>query len=322
MTVVLAIRCSEGVVLASDGQVTADTAGQPTKSPARKLFDVGGRLAWGAAGSAGLQQTLQAELAGLNGQATDAEQLRQRLASIVIPIQQQGLARYVPHPGTEPPDLAVIFCWCDGDEPRILEIPRTGSDHQFHERYFDRVYSYLRIAYDDEHAAEDSTQQVFLKVMEALPRYERRTQPFRAWLFTIVRNHAIRQLEKRARLELVDPIELNESHQGIEDVGPRGITALNWVTDRELVMLVERLPVSQRQVLLLRFMMDLTTSDIAAVLDRSTDDIRALQSRALRFLEHRLTALGRAPQSRERTPMRRRRAAAPVLDARRYHVAP
>jgi 20S proteasome alpha/beta subunit len=42
VTVVLAIRCSEGVVLASDGQVTADTAGQPTKSPARKLFDVGG----------------------------------------------------------------------------------------------------------------------------------------------------------------------------------------------------------------------------------------------------------------------------------------
>ncbi len=135
MTVVLAVRCSEGVVLASDGQVTADTAGQPTKAPARKLFDVGCRLAWGAAGSAGLQQTLQAELAALNGQGADAEQLRQRLASIVIPIQQQALARYVPHPGTEPPDLAVIFCWCDGDGPRILEIPRTGSDHQFHERH-------------------------------------------------------------------------------------------------------------------------------------------------------------------------------------------
>jgi 20S proteasome alpha/beta subunit len=135
VTVVLAVRCSEGVVLASDGQVTADAAGQPTKAPARKLFDVGGRLAWGAAGSAGLQQTLRAELAGLNGQASGAEQLRQRLASIVIPIQQQGLARYVPHPGTEPPDLAVIFCWCDGDGPCILEIPRTGSDHQFHDRF-------------------------------------------------------------------------------------------------------------------------------------------------------------------------------------------
>jgi 20S proteasome alpha/beta subunit len=135
MTLVLAIRCSEGIVLASDGQVTADTAGQPTKAASRKLFDVGGRLAWGAAGSAGLQQTLEAELAGLNGHMRDAESLRQRLAAIVIPIQQQALARYVPHPGSDPPDLSCIFCWCDGDAWRILEIPRTGSDHQFHERY-------------------------------------------------------------------------------------------------------------------------------------------------------------------------------------------
>jgi 20S proteasome alpha/beta subunit len=135
MTVVLAIRCREGVVLASDGQMTADTAGQPTKASARKLFDVAGRLAWGAAGSAGLQQTLRAELSTLNGGVHGAEELRQRLASIVIPIQQRGLARYVPHPGTDPPDLSVIFCWCDSGGPRILEIPRTGSDHQFHDRY-------------------------------------------------------------------------------------------------------------------------------------------------------------------------------------------
>jgi len=211
----------------------------------------------------------------------------------------------------------------DHDTARLVTRIQAGDKQCFGDlymRYFDRVYSYLRIALDDEHGAEDATQQVFLKVMEALPRYERRSQPFRAWLFTIVRNHAIRQLEKRARLDLVDPVELNTNHEGIEDVGPRGITALSWVTDRELVMLVERLPVAQRQVLLLRFMMDMTTSDIGAVLGRSTDDVRALQSRALRFLESRLTALGRTPRSGERIPMRRRRGAAPVLDARRYRV--
>jgi len=211
----------------------------------------------------------------------------------------------------------------DLDTARLVTRIQGGDSESFSEiymRYFDRVYSYLRIALDDDHAAEDSTQQVFLKVMEALPRYERRSQPFRAWLFTIVRNHAIRQLEKRARLELVDPVELSESHRHVPDHAPQGIEALTWMTDRDLLMLVERLPVAQRQVLLLRFMMDLTTSDIAAVLDRSTDDIRALQSRALRFLERRLTALGRVPKSRERTPMRRRPPEVPVLRARRFQV--
>ena len=42
---------------------------------------------------------------------------------------------FVPHAGADPPELACLFCWCDAGGPRILSIPRTGSDHQFHERH-------------------------------------------------------------------------------------------------------------------------------------------------------------------------------------------
>ncbi|HVE68882.1 MAG TPA: hypothetical protein VNB64_09910 [Solirubrobacteraceae bacterium] len=135
MTLVLAIRCREGLVLASDGQATSDAAGQPTRQPGRKLFDIGGRVAWGAAGSVGLQQTLRRELADLNGHGGDADGVRRRLVSAVVPIQQQALRDFVPHPAAEPPDLACIFCWCDRDGPRILSVPRTGGDHQVHSRY-------------------------------------------------------------------------------------------------------------------------------------------------------------------------------------------
>lgn len=210
----------------------------------------------------------------------------------------------------------------DLDTARLVTRHQGGDREVFAElymRYFDRVYSYLRLALDDEHAAEDATQQVFLKVMEALPRYERRTQPFRAWLFTIVRNHAIRYLEKRGRLEVTDPVELTERSESVEPEPPEALGTLGWITDREILMLIERLPVSQRQVLMLRYMMDLTTTDIAAVLGRSNEDVRALQSRALRFLQQRLTALGRSPRGRQPTiQMSRRRSAAPVLRARRF----
>jgi hypothetical protein len=81
--------------------------------------------------------------------------------------------------------------------------------------------------------------------------------------------------------------------------------------------------VAQRQVLMLRYMMDLTTTDIAAILGRSNEDVRALQSRALRFLQQRLTALGRAPHGRQPTiQMTRRRGGAPVLRARRFERHP
>ena len=134
MTLVLALRCRDGVVLASDGQATSDAAGQPTRSPVRKLFVAGGRLAWGAAGSVGLQQALEEALARREDVLAEADDPRPLVVDALVPIQQRALRDYVPHPGTQPPDLACVFCWCDHDgAPRIFSVPRTGSDHQLHD---------------------------------------------------------------------------------------------------------------------------------------------------------------------------------------------
>lgn len=137
MTLVLAIRCREGVVLASDGQATTDAAGQPTRQPVRKLFAIGDRIVWGAAGSLGLQQTVAAELDRCADELLTVDDPREALARVVIPIQQRGLEDFVALPGASPPELACIFCWCDGPagRPAILSIPRSGSDHQLHGRY-------------------------------------------------------------------------------------------------------------------------------------------------------------------------------------------
>lgn len=135
MTLVLAIRCREGVVLASDGQATTDAAGQPTRAPVRKLFDLHGRVAWGAAGSVGLQQTLREQLASLERLDLPAPALRRALTEVVIPIQQRAMHDFVSHPGAVPPDLSCIFCWHDEERPWMLSIPRTGADHQLHDGY-------------------------------------------------------------------------------------------------------------------------------------------------------------------------------------------
>jgi proteasome beta subunit len=135
MTLILALRCRDGIVLASDGQATSEAAGQPTRQPVRKLFDVGGRVAWGAAGCVGLQQTLAEALRERERRllAPPLRHLRERLADLVIPIQQRAVEDFVAYPDSHPPDLACIFCWFDGARPHILSVPRTGSDHQLHE---------------------------------------------------------------------------------------------------------------------------------------------------------------------------------------------
>jgi RNA polymerase sigma-70 factor (ECF subfamily) len=185
-------------------------------------------------------------------------------------------------------------------------------------RYFDRVYAYLHLVLRDPHEAEDATQQVFLQAMEALPGYEYRGQPFRAWLFLIARNHALKQLSRLGRVDVTDPFDLSRQleHDGFERGEP---PALEWISDRELLLFIERLPLAQRQVLALRFMLDLTHAQTAQLLGRTPNEVRKLQQRAMRFLRDRLAAVGRQPARRgERPGCRRAPKQVFVLRERRF----
>jgi hypothetical protein len=59
------------------------------------------------------------------------------------------------------------------------------------------------------------------------------------------------------------------------------------------------------------------TPEIAAVLDKSEQAVRHLESRALRFLQQRLLAVGRGPSRQSRAAMVMTARAFPVLRARR-----
>jgi hypothetical protein len=90
----------------------------------------------------------------------------------------------------------------DADTARLVIRFQAGDEEAFaglYVRYFNRVYVYLRTALNDPIEAEDAAQHVFMRVYEALPRYERRGQPFRGWLFRIVRNYTLDQLKKLGR---------------------------------------------------------------------------------------------------------------------------
>jgi RNA polymerase sigma-70 factor (ECF subfamily) len=219
----------------------------------------------------------------------------------------------------------------DEDTARLVVEFQAGDKEAFaplYERYFDRVYGYLRVLFNNRDEAEETAQQAWTQVFAALPKYERRRQPFRAWLFVVVRNTALRRLTEMGRIEPMDAAELDRYRE--EEAVPADdalLAALNWITDPDLTLFIERLPVVQRQILLMRFMLDMSHRQVAKVLNRSEDDVRALQYRALTFLRTRLKALEERLEAKQgitdggdRTPMQRVPDKQNVLRARRYSL--
>jgi RNA polymerase sigma-70 factor (ECF subfamily) len=186
---------------------------------------------------------------------------------------------------------------------RLVARVQAGDMTAFedlYDRYFPALYRYLRMALQTDHEAEDATQQVFVDALEAIPGYEQRSRPFRAWLFRIARNQAVDRLRERGRLALEEPGQLELLESGAD---PREMPSRR-LADQDMLRFIRRLPLAQQQVVVLRYMLDFTTAEIAEVLGRSPQSVRQLQSRALRRLErhagHRDSGAGRL----EARPMR------------------
>jgi RNA polymerase sigma-70 factor (ECF subfamily) len=205
---------------------------------------------------------------------------------------------------------------------RLVLRLQSGDESAFADLYlghFDQVCSYLRTALGDFHEAEDVTQRVFLRVLRALPRYEvRPAVPFRAWLFRIARNEALRQLRGQGIVEVEDPTTV-ERRRDSDPVEERSDT-WDWLSDAELSEQMELLPLAQRQALTLRHLVGFNVHEIGMVLDRTPEAVRMLEHRAMRSLRERLTQGGFRPNRsvNPRTPMLARVRIAPVLRGRRF----
>jgi RNA polymerase sigma-70 factor (ECF subfamily) len=209
----------------------------------------------------------------------------------------------------------------DVETARIVARAQAGDAQAMPElylRHFDGVYSYMRVGLRDDHEAEDATQEVFLKAVQALPRFELRASvPFRAWLFRIARNELITRVRKSKWVQCEEPDQITRRF----DAGGSGVTdMLERISNRDLMVLLERLPLPQRQVIALRYMLDLTTEEMGTVLDRSPEAVRQLEYRARRSLQERLAAIhGRGERRRQAMVMRTRPMT--VLRARRFALA-
>jgi len=164
------------------------------------------------------------------------------------------------------------------DERSLVQRAKQQDEVAFakiYESYFDKIYRYLVLKTGDRTEAEDLTQQVFLKVVQQIGSFNWRGAPFSAWLFRIAHNQMVdylRQQNKRHSLPLnenipsnEDPAHMAETRQGIEQV----------------LEATKKLTAAQQEVISLRFSADLSTREVARIMNRSEGAVKALQHSAI-----------------------------------------
>ena len=167
------------------------------------------------------------------------------------------------------------------DEKRLVDLAKSGDGEAFgqlYEAYFDRVYRFIFFRVTDDQIAEDLASQVFLKAWENLHRYHPRG-PFLAWLYAIARNTVIDNYRTRKPVVSLDEAApLAAQDDKLDD---RMQLQFEVQTLREAM---QQLTQEQQEVIMLKFMADYDTAQIAKEMGKTEGAIRALQMRALQAL--------------------------------------
>jgi RNA polymerase sigma-70 factor (ECF subfamily) len=122
---------------------------------------------------------------------------------------------------------------------------------------------------------EDLLGEVFLQVARDIKRFEGDTAGLRRWVFAIAHNRVLDARRRQARRPQMSDGDVPERPDG---------TPLPEAVDPRLLAALASLTPDQREVVLLRFVADLSLEDVAKVTKRNVGAVKALQHRGLENL--------------------------------------
>jgi RNA polymerase sigma-70 factor, ECF subfamily len=178
------------------------------------------------------------------------------------------------------------------DRDRSLVEAARRDPAQFdalYRKYVAHVYAFALYELADHHAAEDATERTFTRALAALPRFRELARPedgpqastFRVWLFRIARNVVANERRARRRRPVTSLDAALGAGLAIADSTDLEQSAVIRDETAAAVRALHTLPDDRRRALVLRFVDEMSTSEIAAVLERSEGAVRVLIHRAL-----------------------------------------
>ena len=149
---------------------------------------------------------------------------------------------------------------------------------QLYERYVTKIYNYVYYRTGNHHDAEDLTGRVFYRALMHIDRFVDRGVPFSAWLYRIAHNLVAnwhRDHSRRQELSLED-ITLTGALRETPEVA----TEANEDHAR-LMRAIRDLPTERQELLILKYVENLSNAEIGEIMGRSEGAIKSLYHRTL-----------------------------------------
>jgi len=173
----------------------------------------------------------------------------------------------------------------DRSDLELVRLFQNGDESAFNQlvlRYQERIYWVARRFVSDHEAADDITQDVFVKAYESLRNFRAESSLY-TWLYRIAVNIALNALRRQKVKEFFRIDELFEA----EDTSTQAPDeAVERQEDRALIeQAIARLPKKQHSVFVLRFYEEMPYEEIAKILKTSVGGLKANYFHAVRKIQ-------------------------------------
>jgi RNA polymerase sigma-70 factor (ECF subfamily) len=169
----------------------------------------------------------------------------------------------------------------DYKEEDVLVLASKGDKDAFgmlYERYTERIFNYVYYRTGNVHDAEDLTARVFQRAMNHIRNYTDRGVPFSAWLYRIAHNLVANWHRDRSRKQEIPIDDLPV----LPAKGDHPETALVRTEEQDaLLRLIRRLPSERQNLLILKFVENMSNTEIGQIMGRSEGAVKSLYHRTL-----------------------------------------
>ncbi|EKD24145.1 MAG: RNA polymerase ECF-subfamily sigma factor [uncultured bacterium] len=179
----------------------------------------------------------------------------------------------------------------DDEEKSIIERAIGGDALAFgllYDKYHEQIYRFVYLKVSHREEAEDITHHVFLNAWQNMGTYRDKGFPFSSLLYQIARNKVIDHYRtKKTTLDIEDlnEAEIPRHESTVED-------SLHFQFQVTTVKTaIKQLKQEYQDIIIMRYVEELTPSEIARILKKPETTIRVLQHRAIKQLKALLNEL-------------------------------